>query len=145
MRLASTVSSQGSGGASGNFSVAALLGVAPTWTNANAITTVNRATALPLQWSGTSGRQVFLSGTAYSATADASALFLCIAPPGATSFTVPAAILSLLPAIPDAEAGRALLSVGALAGPSPSTFNASSLNLGALFLANTTKKPVTLQ
>ncbi|MFN7922096.1 MAG: hypothetical protein U0Q16_18485 [Bryobacteraceae bacterium] len=67
-----------------------------TWTNQDAITTVNRSRDLTLNWTG-GGSNDFAIIAGSSAKGKASAQFVCTAPAGASSFTVPAVVLSALP------------------------------------------------
>jgi uncharacterized protein (TIGR03437 family) len=69
-----------------------------TWTNQSAAATVTRSSGLPVMWTGgASGTYVGILGNS-SSTAGAYASFTCIAPLSAGQFTVPAYILTALPA-----------------------------------------------
>lgn len=68
-------------------------------TNRSEISGILRSTPLTLNWSGGSPRDpVFIQGM--SGTNDSVTTFLCVAAPGATTFTVPPAVLQILPATP---------------------------------------------
>jgi hypothetical protein len=60
---------------------------------------VDRTKTLPLSWSGVpAGQAVAILGVSFDRPTNSSAMFYCSAPQNATSFTVPAEILSALPA-----------------------------------------------
>ena len=68
-----------------------------TWTNQSAAATVNRAQGLQVTWNGGGpGTYVFISGS--SAGNGVVGSFSCYAPQSALQFTVPAYVLSVLPA-----------------------------------------------
>lgn len=68
------------------------------WTNRDQINTVSQSQSLTINWSGAVADQpVTILGVAADVPTNSSALFVCIAAPGASSFTVPAPILSALP------------------------------------------------
>ncbi len=67
------------------------------WTNRDAITSVDRAQGVNVTWSGGNpGTYVFITGTSATQSALAAG-FTCLAPVEAQSFTVPAYVLSALP------------------------------------------------
>lgn len=69
------------------------------WSNRSEIVNIPRSVPLTLNWSGGSPRDpVFIQGA--TGTDDSVNTFLCVAPAGATSFTVPPAVLQTLPAMP---------------------------------------------
>ena len=86
-----------------------------TWTNRGAIELVPRLEDLRLTWSGAGADAVLVAGGAYSPMHDASSVFACRAPPEAGELTVPAAILSSLPATETGTRSGAWLYVGSLA------------------------------
>lgn len=88
----------GSGGSVGNFSVQITMPAAFTWTNRDQNATVNRSSPLTLTWSGAASQSIAIQGVNVDDPTDSTGLFYCIAPAGASSFTVPAAVLSALPA-----------------------------------------------
>jgi uncharacterized protein (TIGR03437 family) len=89
----------GSGGADvGAVKSSITVPAAPTWTNQLQTTTVDRSMPLLLNWSGTTnGQQVAILGENSDLRTNSSGLFYCIAPAGATSFTVPPQVLAFLP------------------------------------------------
>ena len=96
------------------------------WTNRDQITTVDRTQPLTINWSGAvSGQPVEILGVGSDLPTNSSALFFCVVPAGATSFTVPPQALSALPA---ARANPlASKDVIYIMTTSPSTFSASGL------------------
>jgi hypothetical protein len=70
-----------------------------TWTNRDQTTKVNRAQPLTLNWSGgPAGQTIEILGENSDLRTNSSALFYCVAPAGAASFTVPPQVLAFLPA-----------------------------------------------
>ena len=83
----------------GTFSVNASMPQPLTWTNRDTLTTVNRSQPLTVTWTGSaSGTQVMVLGFGVDIPTNATTVFGCLAPPGATSFTVPAIMMSNIPA-----------------------------------------------
>ena len=69
-----------------------------TWTNRDQTTTVSRSQPLTVNWSGgPSGQGVSILGENSDLRTNSSAVFYCVAPPGATSFTVPPQVLAFVP------------------------------------------------
>lgn len=68
-----------------------------TWLSRDNITTVSRSQQSGVNWSGATG-QVLVLGISSDLPNNDSALFLCVAPAGATSFSLPPEVLSALPA-----------------------------------------------
>jgi hypothetical protein len=96
---------------------------------------VDRTQPLTIGWSGITDPSYtgFVAGGSFDAPTASTAIFFCLAPQGATSFTVPAAVLAALPA----SRSRASQSVGAVyAGAwnlsSPATFSATGLDFAAV-------------
>ncbi|HUJ48572.1 MAG TPA: hypothetical protein VLW25_00175 [Bryobacteraceae bacterium] len=70
-----------------------------TWSNRDQTTTVPRSQPLTLNWSGgPAGQTIAILGENSDLRTNSSALFYCVAPTGATGFTVPPQILAALPA-----------------------------------------------
>jgi uncharacterized protein (TIGR03437 family) len=70
-----------------------------TWTNRDQTTNVNRAQPLLLNWSGgPAGQTIEILGENSDLRTNSSGLFYCVAPAGATSFTVPTQVLAFVPA-----------------------------------------------
>ena len=69
-----------------------------TWTNRDQVATFSRSQPLTVNFTAAAaGQTVSIIGGVADLPTNSSALFHCTAPPAATSFTVPAAILSTLP------------------------------------------------
>ena len=116
-----------------------------TWTNETQISAIDRTQPLMLTWSGApSGSPVQIYGGAFDVPNNASASFLCIAPAGSQSFTVPPYILASIPASRSNPAQtHALLSVGAL-NP-PVAFTAKGLNSALLSTRTVFSKTITFK
>jgi uncharacterized protein (TIGR03437 family) len=83
---------------------AALDNVAPlNWTNRGQITTVMRTGDLVLTWSAPPGasRAALITGFGENRSQNAVSGFVCLASPGATSFTLPSYVLAAIPASDD--------------------------------------------
>jgi hypothetical protein len=118
-----------------------------TWTNRDQVATINRTQPLTVTWTGASASQsVSIVGGVVDLPTNSSALFQCVAPSGASSFTVPPAILSTLPAtraLPSQS--KSVLFVGALPGGSSSAFTTAGLNSAVVLPIVLSGRPVTLQ
>lgn len=66
-----------------------------TWTNRAALDTMDRSSGVRFEWQGEA--QVILGGISVDLPTNSSGVFLCIAPPGETSFDVPDYVLANLP------------------------------------------------
>ncbi len=75
-----------------NFSVSA----PPSWSNRDQAAAIDRTKPFTLNWSG--GGQVVIVGGSLDYPTNSAGGFLCVAPAGATSFTIPAYILATVPA-----------------------------------------------
>jgi len=83
----------------GAFQAQMTIPAALNWTNRDQISPVNRANPLTLAWSGLNADQnMAILGGNVDLPTNSSAIFYCIAPAGSSSFTIPAAILSAVPA-----------------------------------------------
>lgn len=85
-----------------------------TWTNRDQVNQIDRAKDLALTWTAVQGanRGVVIVGTSELVSHNGSSGFVCVAPPGATTFSVPSYVLMALPAS-DGEAYRvARISLG---------------------------------
>ncbi len=69
-----------------------------TWTGQAQLNSVNRSQPLALSWSGLpAGQSMAIIGGNVDLPSNSTALFYCLAPANATSFTIPAAILGAIP------------------------------------------------
>jgi hypothetical protein len=118
-----------------------------TWTNRDQVATINRTHPLTVTWTGASASQtVSIVGGVVDLPTNSSALFQCVAPSGVSSFTVPPAILSTLPAtraLPSQS--KSVLFVGTLPGGTSSTFTTAGLNSAVVVPIVLSGRPVTLQ
>jgi uncharacterized protein (TIGR03437 family) len=117
------------------------------WTGRDDLGLLDRTQALTLNWTGTpSGYQMFVAGGNVDKPSNSSALFFCSVPSGATSFTIPAPILSALPAT-QRFLGRSqgALYLGAWNLATPASFSASGLDLGVVISAQISGKTVVFQ
>lgn len=98
-----------------------------TWTNP--VTSVPRSQDLIVNWSGGNSAQEYVRIAGYSSTGGVGATFICSAPAGPRTFTVPAAILAALPA------GTGKLQVGASSFTTgPYRFTDARMGIDALYL-----------
>ncbi|HEX5431014.1 MAG TPA: hypothetical protein VFW83_03550 [Bryobacteraceae bacterium] len=90
----------GAGGADiGAFQANLTVPSAITWTNRDQLINVDRTQPLTISWTGGGGSdRAGIVGFGEDLPGNASAEFICIAPPGASSFTIPPPILENLPA-----------------------------------------------
>ena len=128
------MSSQGGAVLSG-FSVATPMPPVLTWTNKNQIQSIDRTQPLNITWSGaTAGSTVMILGINSDQSSNSTAVFLCVAPPDSTSFTIPSYIFYGVRATrgwPYKSQGE--LFVGALPLAQPVTFHETGLDLGVAF------------
>jgi uncharacterized protein (TIGR03437 family) len=130
--------SNGSGGASvGGFTADLTIGSPLTWTNQNtisALSSVDRTKDLTITFSGgATGDYVAILGSSTSATANVTVTLICTAPVSAGTFTIPAFVLSALPA-------SGSITIDGISGPGgfllfgnyplSNTFKAPGLDLG---------------
>ncbi len=86
------------GSAVGGFSVSTTMPQVLNWTNRDQLVAINRAQPLSVAWAPVpANQQVAVIGFGVDLPTDSSTVFGCPVPPGATSFSVPAVILSNLP------------------------------------------------
>jgi uncharacterized protein (TIGR03437 family) len=138
----------GTGGADvGKFSATVALAPAITWTNPPS--TINRSSPLTLNWTGGSSSQtVMILGGSTDQNSGASGGFLCIAPAGAHSFTVPVNALTTL--VPTGGATSSSGPIGFLSlmpmnFGSTQNFTAPGLDLGIIFDSTMTAQTVQVQ
>jgi uncharacterized protein (TIGR03437 family) len=131
----------------GPFSVSFTVPQPLTWTNRDQLNALSRTQPLTVSWSGgDSGQMIAVIGVGEDLPTNSSAVFSCIAPPGATSLTVPPDMLSNLPATrPNPLQSKDVIYLVNLAGSSLQNLNAKGLDQGAsaYFLIN--GKTVVLQ
>jgi hypothetical protein len=102
------------------------------WTNRSALERIARSAGVRFDWQPGTSQRFAVAGYSVDKTTNASGVFLCIPPRGATTFQVPAVYLANLPASRPAlleSAGYLLLLE--LNSTSPQPFSAQGLNFGA--------------
>lgn len=129
----------GAGGADvGGFNASLTIPAVLNWTNRAAVTTVNRAQGLTVNWTGAdpNGYVVIYGYSAVGSGSTAiSATFICSERGSAGTFTVPSQVLLALPATPSGSGGLTDLPPGALAltsGSTPVSFTAPGLDVGTV-------------
>ncbi|HWB85104.1 MAG TPA: hypothetical protein VG675_13250 [Bryobacteraceae bacterium] len=131
----------------GSFQVSATVPSPLNWTNRDQLTSIDRTKPLTVNWSNAaSGSTVFIVGGGVDLPTNSTAFFLCVAPPGASSFTVPPVVLSNIPA---SRARRlqspAALYVGEWSFGSPANIPANGVNFGSFTTAVVGGRTVTFQ
>jgi|CZKS01.1.fsa_nt_gi uncharacterized protein (TIGR03437 family) len=124
---------QGFGGMDvGPFSTSFTIPQPLTWTNRAQTNVLSRSQPLTISWSGgDSGQVVAMLGFGEDLPTNSSAVFVCIAPPGATSFTVPTDMLSNLPATrANPLQSKDVIYMMALSGSSLKSIAAKGLDVG---------------
>jgi uncharacterized protein (TIGR03437 family) len=138
----------GSGGSDvGAFQAAFVMPAPLSWTNRDRISPVNRSQPLTLNWSNApSGQPVVIFGGAVDLPSNGSAVFACVASPGATSFTIPANILQALPPTrANLVRSKGAIYVGSFSSQSPTTFSATGLDTGLVLPGSFVGKTVIFQ
>jgi uncharacterized protein (TIGR03437 family) len=143
-----SIAIQGAGGADvgafqGNFTVSAPL----TWTNRDQTTSIIRSQGFTVNWSGApTGQSVIIFGGGVDMPSNASALFVCVAPQGASSFTIPGSVLANIAATrSNLLQSKGAVYVGALPTSNPTTFTANNLDFGAILPGTFIGKTVIFQ
>lgn len=124
---------QGFGGMDiGPFSTSFTIPQPLTWTNRLQTNTLSRAQPLTISWSGgDTGQAVAILGFGEDLPTNTSAVFVCLAPQGAASFTVPADLLANLPATrPNVLQSKDVIYLMGLAGSSVKSITAKGLDVG---------------
>jgi hypothetical protein len=131
----------------GAFSTTFSIPQPPSWTNRDQLTLVNRTQPLNIAWTGgDAGQVVEIIGFGEDLPTNSSAVFACIAPPGATSFSVPPDILSNLPPTrANPLQSKDVIYLVTLAGSSLQNLNAKGLDQGSSAFYSINGKTVVLQ
>ncbi|MCU1334706.1 MAG: hypothetical protein JWO19_287 [Bryobacterales bacterium] len=117
----------------GGFTTSVTVPSPLTWTNRDQISPIIRTQGLTVSWSGvTDGQVVFVTGGVTDVPTNSSGVFYCVAPAGATSFTVPPEILAAIPATRSLTLqSRSLVYLGMAPGAgSAATFTAQGIATG---------------
>ena len=131
----------------GNFTASMDVPAPLSWTNRDQITNINRAAALTVNWTGAAANNsVFVVGANADLPSNSTAVFLCMAAPGATSLTVPPAVLANIPPTRTRVIqSKGSLYVGQWNLTSPAKFSATGIDVGYLLNALVSGKTVTFQ
>ncbi|HLJ16400.1 MAG TPA: choice-of-anchor D domain-containing protein, partial [Bryobacteraceae bacterium] len=129
-----TVTVAGTGGADvGSFTATLSPPAAIAWTNRGQIAGVDQTQGVTVSWSGAapSSQVVAIAGVSTDKTAGLTGMFLCTAPAGTGSFTVPEQIVANLPSTrPGGTDTAGVLMVGEATSVAPVKFVAQSLDAG---------------
>ncbi|MGA2185999.1 MAG: hypothetical protein ABSH47_23515 [Bryobacteraceae bacterium] len=118
-----------------------------TWSNRDQISPITRSQGFTVNWTGTpAGLTVVIFGGGVDLPFNATSEFVCVAPPGSSSFAVPSTALANVPP----RRGHLLQSkgvvyVGALPLASPAAFTATGLDSGAIYAGAFIGKTVIFQ
>ncbi|HYL73538.1 MAG TPA: hypothetical protein VEU96_05000 [Bryobacteraceae bacterium] len=118
-----------------------------TWTNRNQLGVIDRTQPLNIAWTGAAANQsLAIVGVSADLPTNSSAVFVCVAPSGASSITVPPAVLSALPASRlNAKQSKAVLYLGNLPVSNATRFTVSGLDAAAVTSLYMSGKTVTLK
>jgi len=129
---------KGFGGADvGPFTVSANLPPSVQWTNANAISSVERAAGVLLKWTGGNSQQAIVISGVSQGVGHEQGVFYCVADAAAGSFQVPASVLSVLPA-----SRSGILDLAVLPASGPVKFSATGIDSGFFITTSVTAKTV---
>ena len=117
------------------------------WTNRNQLNVVDRTQPLTISWTGgDTGQEIALVGVGEDLPTNSTAVFKCIALPGATSLTVPPDLLANLPATrQNPLQSKDIFYLVNLAGTSIQKLNAKGLTQGSTGYFYINGKTVVLQ
>jgi uncharacterized protein (TIGR03437 family) len=140
-----TYTISGTGGTDiGPFSASLTIPSPISWTNQDAISSIDRSAGVTFAWSGGSdGQLVMLAGMASDTNSDATTGFVCFVASNPGSFTVPTPVLANLAPTGDSSLGA--LMFGTVPAGAGSTFTASGLDSGMAFYGSFTLKTVGVQ
>lgn len=117
------------------------------WTNQSQLLQIPRAQPLAISWTGgSSGQLVAVVGFSEDLPANASTVFACLAPSGASSFTVPPSILANLPPTrPNVLQSKSVVYLIGLTPSAPTALKASGLDAGQIISTYISGKTVIWQ
>lgn len=118
-----------------------------TWTNRDAVLSIDRTKAMALNWSGGSpDASTFVGGYATDMPANSTSLFLCMASVGSASFAVPADVMANLPVTrTSAIESRGVVFVGQWNVGGPVGMPATGLDFGLVLPIAVNAKTVRFQ
>lgn len=129
-----TLTVTGPGGADvGTFTTTIASPSPLTWTNRTQITGVDQTQGVTVNWTGAdaSSQLVAIAGISTNKSAGLTGMFLCTAPAGAGSFSVPARIVANLPSThPGGTDTAGVLMVGEANSLAPAKFSAQGIDKG---------------
>ncbi len=129
-------------GSVGAIQASITMPAAITWTNRANLVTVPRSSALSLSWAGLAANQYMaIFGGTVDLPTNSSSMFYCLAPAGASSFTVPPQILAAVPATKGNFESKSAIYLWTTAIANGSPFSAPGLDnaygIGAYVLGKT--------
>src|ERR1035437_1272811 len=118
-----------------------------TWSNRAQTSSITRSQGFTVNWSGApAGQTVIVFGGGVDLPSNATGEFVCVAPPGSSSFTVPPTALANVPATRNnLLQSKGVVYVGALPLASPAAFTATGLDTGAIYAGAFLGKTVIFQ
>ena len=139
-----TVTNANGGTAVGAFQAAMTISAPLTWTNAGGIFIIDRTKGLAVTWTGgdPNGLAV-IEGYGAIGSPSTGAIFTCIAPVSAGTFTVPPSVLAALPASSSTSQNPSILMVGTTTAPVK--FSATGLDVGYLYSTSVSGQSVFYQ
>jgi uncharacterized protein (TIGR03437 family) len=131
----------------GPFSVSFSIPQPLVWTNRDQLASIDRTQPLTISWTGgDAGQVVIVMGFGEDLPTNSSAVFACIAQPGAASLTVPPAILSNLPPTRgNPLESKDVIYLISLPGSSVQNLNAKGLDQGLALFSLVNGKTVVIQ
>ena len=114
----------------GGISASLVMPAVPNWSNRDQVSPIDRTQDLTVTFDPVDpSLTVLIAGGAVDVPTYSTALFACVAPPGSNSFTVPAAVLSTLPASrPLPIDTKGILYVGTVSAPA--SFSPAGIDFG---------------
>jgi hypothetical protein len=118
-----------------------------TWSNGGQTTGITRSQGFTVNYLGVpAGQTVIVFGGGVDLPSNATGEFVCVAPAGSSSFTVPATALANVPATrANLLRSKGVVYVGALPLASPAAFTAAGLDTGAIYAGAFIGKTVVFQ
>ena len=118
-----------------------------TWGNRSQTSAISRNQGFMVNWSGApAGQSVVIFGGGVDLPANATGEFVCVAPPGSSSFLVPPLALANVPATrSNLLQSKGVVYVGTLPLSSPAAFTATGLDTGAILAGAFQGKTVIFQ
>lgn len=132
------------GGGVGAYEAETEAATPATWTNREALETVNRADGVRFTWTG--GERVIVAGISVDLSTNSSSAFACLAEPGSSSFVVPSYVsVNLPPSRAARNRSRSYLLLLSIPPGQPSEFTAEGLDYGGLVSVHSQMRGVVIQ